>query len=140
MKTGGTGYKFRESQYFIPQSEVHEVGRRIKIAQKKRSKRPILKVPDSILNKCKDSFKAAHDRQEELKGPYDIAGLMAMVCRHGHPLFLAHITTAGERQQYAVVLIERLFMLLPPTATVTVFYDIACQLDRSLNLVSTSSA
>lgn len=67
---------------------------------------------------------------------YDDGGVMALVCRHDIPLFLTNIDTPGEQQKYAVSLIEHLFSLLPPTATVTVLYDVGCVLDRSLNLVS----
>lgn len=67
---------------------------------------------------------------------YDDGGVMALVCRHDVPLFLTNIDTPGEQQKYAVSLIEHLFSLLPPTATVTVLYDVGCVLDRSLNLVS----
>ncbi|EDQ99767.1 uncharacterized protein LACBIDRAFT_315251 [Laccaria bicolor S238N-H82] len=67
---------------------------------------------------------------------YDDGGVMALVCHHDAPLFLATINTPGEQQKYAVSLIEHLFSLLPPTATVTILYDVACVLDRSLNFVS----
>ena len=60
---------------------------------------------------------------------------MALVCRHDIPLFLANIDTPGEQQKYSVALIEHLFSLLPPKATVAVLYDVACVLDHSLHLV-----
>ncbi|KII96213.1 hypothetical protein PLICRDRAFT_99056 [Plicaturopsis crispa FD-325 SS-3] len=41
------------------------------------------------------------------------------------------MTTAGERQYYALALIKRLFEHLPPTMTVGILYDIGCQLHRS---------
>lgn len=66
---------------------------------------------------------------------HDDAGIMALVCRHDIPLFLANIDTPGEQQKYAVALIEHLFSLLPPNATVSLLYDVACVLDRSLRLV-----
>ena len=61
---------------------------------------------------------------------------MAMVCRHGRPLFLTNITTPGERQEYALALIEALFECLPDTATVLVLYDIGCVLECSIHKVS----
>ncbi|EDQ98102.1 uncharacterized protein LACBIDRAFT_310933 [Laccaria bicolor S238N-H82] len=41
------------------------------------------------------------------------------------------MTSAGEKQHYALVLLERLFNHLPSTARVGVLYDIGCQLHRS---------
>jgi len=71
---------------------------------------------------------------------YDDGGVMALVCHHDIPLFLTNIDTPGEQQKYAVSLIKHLFSLLPPTAMVTILYDVGCVLDRSLNLVSKSTS
>ena len=60
---------------------------------------------------------------------------MGMVCRHGVPLFFANITSAGERQEYAIALIEHLYTFLPPNTTVAALYDVGCTLDHTLNLV-----
>ena len=60
---------------------------------------------------------------------------MALVCRHDIVLFLANVDTAGEQQKYSVALIEHLFSHLPGQATVAVYYDIGCVLDRSLHKV-----
>ena len=61
---------------------------------------------------------------------------MALVCRHDIPLFLCNIVTAGEQQVYPIALIEHLFDFLPLEATVLVFYDIGCTLEKSLHIVS----
>ena len=61
---------------------------------------------------------------------------MALICRHDIPLFLANINTPGEQQKYSVALIEHLFSLIPANATVSVLYDVACVLDRTLHKVS----
>ncbi|RXW12578.1 hypothetical protein EST38_g13277 [Candolleomyces aberdarensis] len=63
---------------------------------------------------------------------FDIGGLAALVCRHDVPLFIANVDTPGEQQKYAVSLIEHMFKLLPPKATVVVLYDVGCVLDRSV--------
>ena len=68
--------------------------------------------------------------------PYNNGAVMALVCCHNVPLFLANIDTPGEQEKYAVSLIEHLFSILPANATVTILYDVGCVLDRSLNLVS----
>lgn len=67
---------------------------------------------------------------------FDDGGVMALICRHDIPLFLANIDTPGEQQKYSIALIEHLFTLLPPAATVGITYDVGCVLDRSLQLVS----
>lgn len=68
---------------------------------------------------------------------FDDSGMMALVCRHDIPLFLANIDTPGEQQKYSIAMIEHLFSLIPTHATVAVLYDVGCVLDRSLQLVST---
>ncbi|KAG6889805.1 hypothetical protein C0992_003994 [Termitomyces sp. T32_za158] len=63
---------------------------------------------------------------------FNDGGLMALVCRHDILIFLANIDTPGEQQKYAVAMLEHLFSLLPPSATLAVLYDVGCVLDRSL--------
>ncbi|KIK75006.1 hypothetical protein PAXRUDRAFT_174091, partial [Paxillus rubicundulus Ve08.2h10] len=46
-------------------------------------------------------------------------------------LWLVNMTSPGERQHYALVLIQRLFDHLPPEMTVGLLYDIGCQLEHS---------
>lgn len=67
---------------------------------------------------------------------FDDTGVMALICRHDIPLFLANIDTPGEQQKYLVALIDHLFSLLPPRATVVTLYDVGCVLSRSLDQVS----
>jgi hypothetical protein len=67
---------------------------------------------------------------------FDDTGVMALICRHDIPLFFANIDTPGEQQKYAVALIDHLFTLLPPRATVVALYDVGCILSRSLDQVS----
>lgn len=66
---------------------------------------------------------------------FDDGGLMALVCRHDIPLFLANIDMPGEQQKYSVALFEHLFSLMPPHATSVGLYDVSCVLDRSIQLV-----
>src|SRR6266511_3605273 len=58
-------------------------------------------------------------------------GLMAMLCRHDRVLFLANMTSAGEKQHYVLCLLEILFKHIPKTMRIGVLYDIICQLHRS---------
>ena len=142
LRGAGVGPKLQdfESDYFVPQATVDAVAARIKSAKanskgKRREYQP--RVPESSLAGCKESFKAAHDHNDEqLEGRYDVNGIMGMCCRHGAPLFFANITTPGEQQHYAIALIEHLFSFLPPNTRLAALYDIGCQLDYSLNIVS----
>jgi len=61
---------------------------------------------------------------------FDDTGMMALVCRHDIPLFLANVDTPGEQQKYAAALLEHFYTLIPPKATVASLYDIGCVLDR----------
>ncbi|KZT06588.1 uncharacterized protein LAESUDRAFT_652897 [Laetiporus sulphureus 93-53] len=56
---------------------------------------------------------------------------MTLLCRHDRVLWLVNIMSAGEWQHYALTLIHCLFQHLPPSATVRLLYDIACQLHHS---------
>ncbi|KAG2109214.1 hypothetical protein DEU56DRAFT_874510 [Suillus clintonianus] len=58
-------------------------------------------------------------------------GLMALVCRHDRVLWIANLTSAGEKQHYALALLDRLFKHIPTQMTIGLLYDIGCQLERS---------
>ncbi|KAJ3740891.1 hypothetical protein DFH05DRAFT_1462768 [Lentinula detonsa] len=91
-----------------------------------------LKVPALVLNACHDSFTAADgDRQKASTRFFDSTALMALMCCHDRVLWLVDMNTPGERQYFALVLIDTLFKHLPPDWTVGLLYDIACQLERS---------
>ncbi|KAL0569924.1 hypothetical protein V5O48_012042 [Marasmius crinis-equi] len=91
-----------------------------------------LKVPRSALNGCEASFTAADERRTKSSTQFfDSTALMALMCRHDHVLWLANMTSAGEKQHYVLSLIETLYKHLPPDFRVGVLYDIACQLHCS---------
>ncbi|KII84699.1 hypothetical protein PLICRDRAFT_117578 [Plicaturopsis crispa FD-325 SS-3] len=91
-----------------------------------------LKVPNSVLNDCGESFGAADEKREAASTQFFVdTGLMGLLCRHDRVLWLINMTTAGEKQYYALALIKRLFKHLPPSMTVGILYDIGCQLHRS---------
>jgi Kyakuja-Dileera-Zisupton transposase len=93
---------------------------------------PSMKVPTSVLNECGESFRAADERRAKASTQFFAdTGLMALLCRHDRVLWLANMTSAGERQYYALALINKLFTHLPPAITVGLLYDIGCQLHRS---------
>ena len=88
------------------------------------------------MDECEKSYEAANEKKDKSIGTkFDDTGLMALVCRHDLVLFLANVDTAGEQQKYSIALIEHLFSQLPAQATVAVYYDISCVLDRSLRKV-----
>ena len=91
-----------------------------------------MQLPTSVLDSCGDSFIAADERREKASTRFfSDTGLMALLCRHDRPLFLANMTSAGEKQYYALALILELFKHLPPAVVIGLLYDIGCQLDRS---------
>ena len=93
---------------------------------------PGIKVPNSVLNMCEDSFTAADEKRVKASTQFfSDTGIMALLCRHDRVLWLVNMTSAGEKQHYSLVLLERLFDHLPSTARVGVLYDIGCQLHRS---------
>ncbi|KAG1819999.1 hypothetical protein EV424DRAFT_1472573 [Suillus variegatus] len=91
-----------------------------------------MRVPVSVLNGCGDSFIAADEKREKASTRFFTdTGLMALLCRHDHVLWVANLTSAGEKQHYALALLDRLFKHLPAQMTIGLLYDIGCQLERS---------
>jgi hypothetical protein len=93
---------------------------------------PSMQVPISVLNDCENSFKAADERRVKASTQFfSDTGLMALLCRHDRVLWLANMTSPGERQYYALALINKLFEHLPLSMRVGLLYDIGCKLHRS---------
>ncbi|KIK73550.1 hypothetical protein PAXRUDRAFT_83264, partial [Paxillus rubicundulus Ve08.2h10] len=83
-----------------------------------------MKIPMSVLNSCGDSFIAANEKRDKASTCYFVdTSLMAMLCCHGHVLWLVNMTSAGEKQHYALALIQRLFNHLPSDMSVGLLYD-----------------
>ncbi|KAG6890858.1 hypothetical protein C0992_012244 [Termitomyces sp. T32_za158] len=126
--------KFYEPEFILPKDYVDIVGARIeniRHSRKPKQRKPI--VLDEAINECESSHTAGKGSNVKTNiEKFDDGGLMALVCRHDIPIFLANIDTPGEQQKYAVAMIEHLFSFLPAAATITVLYDVACILDRSL--------
>jgi hypothetical protein len=115
---------------------VNEVGEHIESVWKKKPKERTPKVPDEAVDECEDGHIAGTGTKVKTSTKkYDDTGTMAMVCRHDIPIFLANIDTPGEQKKYAVALIKKVFSMIPSEATVAIFYDVGCVLDRSLELV-----
>ncbi|KII84489.1 hypothetical protein PLICRDRAFT_117716 [Plicaturopsis crispa FD-325 SS-3] len=134
-RAAGDSRHFYDPQYVLPKEQVDLVGQRIDNARKKAPKAYSREVPDEAVDDCQESHDAANgSKQKANMDAFDDSGWMALVCRHNIPLFFANIDTPGEQQKYAVALLEHLYSLLPPEATVVCLYDVGCVLDRSLSL------
>ncbi|KAF8834234.1 hypothetical protein BDN67DRAFT_992712 [Paxillus ammoniavirescens] len=91
-----------------------------------------MRVPASVLDGCGESFVAADEKREKASTHFFAdTGLMALLCRHDHMLWLVNMTSAGEKQHYALALIQKLMEHLPNHMRVGLLYDIGCQLERS---------
>ncbi|KIJ06706.1 hypothetical protein PAXINDRAFT_28170, partial [Paxillus involutus ATCC 200175] len=91
-----------------------------------------MRVPASVLDGCGESFVAADEKREKASTHFFAdTGLMALLCRHDHVLWLMNMTSAGEKQHYALVLIQQLTQHIPDDMRVGLLYDIGCQLEHS---------
>ena len=135
-RSAGNSPSFYEPTYFLPKAQVDAVGRRIDRARRHPLKGSQSEVPDEAIDQCEASYEAADGQKHKAStDAFDDTGLMALICRHDIPLFLANIDTPGEQQKYGIALIEHLFTLLPSQANVIVLYDVGCVLARSLSRV-----
>ncbi|KAI5985254.1 hypothetical protein EDD15DRAFT_2390194 [Pisolithus albus] len=87
-----------------------------------------MKITASVLKGCNESFTAADER---LPSFFSDTGAMALLCRHDRVIHLANMTSAGEKQHYALALIKALFGHLPSNFHIGLLYDIGCQLEQS---------
>ncbi|EJD36772.1 hypothetical protein AURDEDRAFT_73874 [Auricularia subglabra TFB-10046 SS5] len=110
-----------------------EVERKRKRPPKARTKSTSAGLDDDILDECESSFIAAQEKVTKAsKNYYSDTALMAIICRHDNVLHVVNMTTPGERQHYALILLQKLFAGLPCDWHVGLLYDIACQLSRSM--------
>ena len=117
-----------------------EVAQLRKGPAKKRTRGTSARLADEVLDECEQSFIAAQEKVTKAsKNYYADTGLMALLCRHDRVLWVANMTTPGERQHNALALLQRLMDELPDNWNIGVLYDIACQLSRSVDKVSTAS-
>ncbi|KIJ08728.1 hypothetical protein PAXINDRAFT_88440, partial [Paxillus involutus ATCC 200175] len=91
-----------------------------------------MRVPASVLDGCGESFLAADEKREKASTHFFAdTGLMALLCRHDHVLWLVNMTSTGEKQHYALALIQQLTQHIPDDMRVGLLYDIGCQLEHS---------
>ncbi len=93
---------------------------------------PGLHVPTAVLDDCHESFLAADSNRVKASTKFFAdTGLMALLCRHDRVLWIVNMTSAGEKQHYALSLLNKLFEHIPNSMRIGVLYDIGCQLHRS---------
>jgi hypothetical protein len=98
---------------------------------------PGMRVPNSVLDSCENSFLAANENREKAStSVFADTGLMGLLCRHDRVLYMANVTSAGEKQYYAVALLDALFHELPTWWRAGILYDVGCNLHRSTVKVS----
>ncbi|KAG1846399.1 hypothetical protein DFJ58DRAFT_730530 [Suillus subalutaceus] len=103
----------------------------IRLTSSRKTHVPV--VPDEAIDQCETAYEAADGKkQKAAMDSFDDTGIMALICHHDIPLFFANIDSLGEQQKYSVALLEHLFGLIPPHATVVALYDVGCVLARSL--------
>ncbi|KAI6156644.1 hypothetical protein BKA82DRAFT_4325514 [Pisolithus tinctorius] len=94
-----------------------------------------MRIPPSVLKGCNESFTAADERRQKVSLAstqfFSDTGVMALLCRHDRVIHLANMTSAGEKQHYALALIKSLFSHLPDDFHIGLLYDIGCQLEQS---------
>ncbi|KAF8584060.1 hypothetical protein K439DRAFT_1646990 [Ramaria rubella] len=89
-------------------------------------------IPRSVLKECTESFLAVDENRTKASTTFfNDTGVMVLLCRHDRVLWVANMKTTGEKQFYAIALLQTLFQHLPTTATIGVLYDIACKLQES---------
>ncbi|EGN93353.1 hypothetical protein SERLA73DRAFT_163496 [Serpula lacrymans var. lacrymans S7.3] len=111
-------------------AQVDAVGHKIDKQRKRPPKPYILAVPSEAIDHCENAYEAADGKkQKAVVDSFDATSVMALICCHDIPLYFANINTFGEQQKYAVALLELLFSLIPPQATVAALYHVGCVLN-----------
>ncbi|KAI6009631.1 hypothetical protein F5J12DRAFT_718929 [Pisolithus orientalis] len=91
-----------------------------------------MRITVSVLKGYNESFTAADERHQKASTQFfSDTGVMALLCHHDCVIYLANMTSAGERQHYALALIKSLFFHLPDNFHIGLLYDIGCQLEQS---------
>ena len=130
--------------HFLSVKDVESMKHAVEYARPsdpKANARSWARLPDDTLDDCEKAFTAAQGHIAKSNNTiFADTALMAILCRHDRPLFLANMTSAGERQYYALALIRALFRHLPDDWVMGLLYDVACQLERSMHKVRVSGA
>ncbi|KAG6894300.1 hypothetical protein C0993_011834 [Termitomyces sp. T159_Od127] len=103
MTTGNSPH-FYKPEYILPKALIDSVGAQIENLRKTWKPKPRTPVvPDEAVNECESSHVVGTGSNVKTNmDKFDDGRLMALVCCHGIPIFLANIDTPGEQQKYAV--------------------------------------
>ncbi|KAH9807994.1 hypothetical protein DFH28DRAFT_885967, partial [Melampsora americana] len=91
-----------------------------------------------------DNCSASHTAASDIRGKStwkgcDETGLIGMACRHDHVLKFANVVQSGERQYFVLALLDQLLIDTAepekPGKSFTVFYDIGCTFEKSVQNV-----
>ncbi|KAF7354322.1 hypothetical protein MVEN_01120600 [Mycena venus] len=135
LRKAGDGPISYDPSFFIPKHKVDAVAEKINAVRKRPATKAKPSMPQEVLDACQDSWDAANEKKRKADPKrYDASGVFVMTCRHGQVIFLCNIDTPGEQQRYIVAMLEEVFSMLPPHATVLQAYDVGCVTDHSLNL------
>ncbi|KAI9573728.1 hypothetical protein HD554DRAFT_2202366 [Boletus coccyginus] len=116
---------FYDPAYFLSKGGADAMGERIRKQCKKPAKSYSRDVPSEAIDTCEASYKATGGNKRKADiDCYNNTGLMALICHHDIPLFLANIDSLREQQKYTI---------LPLNATAVILYDFGCVLHRMLS-------
>ena len=117
------------------QVEAARTGTKREVANNTPTPMGMPDIPDEVYDDCQKTFIAAQNINKASNKAFADTAIMALVCRHDCPLLLVNMTSPGERQHYALALLEEFFRQLPNDWDIGLLYDIACQLRRSMQKV-----
>ncbi|KAG1802437.1 hypothetical protein EV424DRAFT_1351735 [Suillus variegatus] len=104
---------FYDPTYFLPKEYINHIGRCIEAQRKRPAKSPVPLVPDEAIDQCETAYEAADGKKQKAA--------------------MDSFNDTGIMQKYSMALLEHLFSLIPPHATVIALYDVGCVLARSLS-------
>ncbi|KAF8834752.1 hypothetical protein BDN67DRAFT_985105 [Paxillus ammoniavirescens] len=83
-----------------------------------------MRILTSVLDGCNDSFLVADEKHLKASTRFFVdTGIMALLCHHDCVIHLANMTSAGEKQHCALVLLKALFDQLPNNFCVIVSWN-----------------
>ncbi|KDR66151.1 hypothetical protein GALMADRAFT_44200, partial [Galerina marginata CBS 339.88] len=125
---------------FIPEKDVKVMEAMVEDTRPSRKQKPSadkhyesgMRVPTAVLDQCHESFISADSSRAKASTQlFADTGFMALLCRHDRVLWLVNMTSAGEKQYYALCLLDKFFDHVPKAMRAGILYDIGCQLHRS---------
>ncbi|KAF8867491.1 hypothetical protein CPB84DRAFT_1698862, partial [Gymnopilus junonius] len=113
------------STIFVPPADVADTQSHVENVQPAPPKpkepladgfEPGMKVSAAILDECYESFQATDSNCVKASTKFFAnTGLMGLLCHHDQVLWLVNMTSASEKQYYALCLLEHLFKNIPAT-------------------------